>query len=110
MRLLADLDEFRVRHAHAGGAVLAIEAREIEELGGIFIRERLEKHSVNHAEDRGIGADAESQRQHCDHSESGVFPQHAEREFHILQNCGNSTPPRTPVSKSTPLDMDRRAG
>src|SRR5690348_1410178 len=51
------------------------------------IRKRLQKDAVNDAENRGVRADAESERKHSDSREARRFTQHAESEAQILQNC-----------------------
>ena len=90
MGLLLDLRELRVRHAYAGGAGLAVQAGDKKELLGILIGKRLEEDGVDDAENGGIGADAEGQREDGYESEAGILLQHAEREFQILKERGHS--------------------
>ena len=52
-------------------------------------RQRLQQHAVNHAEDRGIGANAESQREDGDESECGASPKQADAKTQVLQKILN---------------------
>src|SRR5262245_26609092 len=51
---------------------------------GCRIRQRAKQHGVDDAEDRGVGADAESQRQYDRGRESGILPQDANRIGDVL--------------------------
>jgi hypothetical protein len=50
----------------------------------VRIRQRFEQHAVYHAEDGGIGADTEAERQDREHGERPVLPQCAERDPDVL--------------------------
>ena len=56
---------------------------DIHELFGMRIRQWLEQRRVDHAEDGGVGADAERERDHGDSSEAGGLGERAESEAHV---------------------------
>ena len=47
------------------------------------IRQRLEQNAVDHGKDRGVGADADSQREKDGDAESGRFAQAPQSEFQV---------------------------
>ena len=51
----------------------------------ITIRQRAQQKSINDAEDRGVGADAEGERHDCYHGEPAVFRQHSPAVTQVLQ-------------------------
>jgi len=55
-----------------------------DELIGLRVRKWSEKHTVDHGENGGIGADAQGEGEHRDGDEAWGFPQHAEAEAYIL--------------------------
>ena len=50
----------------------------------VLVRQRLQQHAVDDAEDRGVGADAETERQHGQHRIARVLQQRARAIPHIL--------------------------
>ena len=75
---------------HVGGAVVkdplfgqrGVDADQLFRLGK---GERPEQHRVNHAENCGVGADAEGEREYGDDGEAGIFPQHARAVADVLK-------------------------
>ena len=63
---------------------------ERQEAARIGIGERAQQHAVHDAEDRGVGADSQSERRHGDRSESGVPRQPAQRVAEILDDRHSS--------------------
>jgi len=55
-----------------------------QELFGLWIRQPAKQNGIDDAEDRGIRADAERERDHCRHREAGSLAQRAHREAKIL--------------------------
>ena len=102
--MLLDLREFRERHAYAGGAVLAVQTGDEEELLGTLVGQRLEENGVDDAENCGIRADAEGQREDGYEGEGGIFLQHAEGEFQVLKERGHQVPRGAIVSSPWALD------
>ena len=82
---------------------------ERDELVGPVVRQRPQQHRVDHAEDRGVGADAERQRQHGDEREGGAPRQSADREskvpperiHHATSRWKGSVPTSRPSKSST---------
>ena len=58
---------------------------------GVAVRQRLEQHAVDDAEDRAVGADAERERDDGDEREPGRSPQDAHRVGEVLPQLA-STP------------------
>src|SRR5207245_11562148 len=54
------------------------------ELVGIRERQRIEEHTVDDGEERGVRADAQGQRQNSDRREAGILSQHAQSVADIL--------------------------
>ena len=53
----------------------------------MIVRKGLEENGVNHREDRGVGADAESQRGNGNQRESVILAERAKSITKILQKC-----------------------
>jgi len=61
---------------------------DLDELLGLRVGQRAQQHCIQHAEDGGIGADAERHGDNDDSSEAGPLDHLAQRETQILeQNC-----------------------
>ena len=72
---------------------------EMHQPARILKRQSTEQGRVNHGEDRGVGADAQRQRQHRNHGEAGRFAQLAQRVTKFMQKRLHSlTPPAVPAS------------
>ena len=76
--------EIGIRDAHAAPALADIGFRKSHDAIGALERESFEEHGVDQREDRGIGADAQGQRNYHDSGEGSVLCQHAESEAHVL--------------------------
>ena len=50
----------------------------------IGVRQRLQQHAIDDAEDRAVCADAERQRDNCDHGKSGTLDKTAKRVTDVL--------------------------
>ena len=59
-------------------------AASCEGFGG---RQRADENRIDHAEDRSIDSDAQSQRKQCDHGETAILDQHANTVANILKQC-----------------------
>ena len=70
--------EVRIRHADAGGALT-----DVDEAIGIAVHEGPQQDAANDAEDRGVGADAERQRQDDGESKARGPRQGAKGEFEV---------------------------
>ena len=64
----------------------AVAAGDVGEAGGIAHRQALEQRRVDEAEDRGVGADAERQRQDDGDGEAGLAAQHPGGVAEILEH------------------------
>ena len=82
--------EVRVRHRHTGEIGRAFP--DLHQAFGIAVRQRLQEHAVDHAEDRCVGADAERQGNHRDSGEGRIRCQSANGVTNILRES------RHPVS------------
>ena len=81
------IDEFRRRHP-----VLVIRNAdagephpELHQFFGLLVGQRLQDHRVHHAEDGGVGADTERQREHGDDGESGAAGENPDGIAAVLQ-------------------------
>ena len=54
----------------------------------MFVRQRFQQHRVDHAEDGGVGADSQAQRQHRRQRESRILAHHAQCKTGILREHG----------------------
>ena len=72
----------------------------------VAVRQRLEEHAADHAEDGRVGADAERQSDHDDGGERGSVPQRAKRVLHV--GC-NAFDPREPAPVTDGLGGLRQA-
>ena len=52
---------------------------QVDEPVAVAVRQRLEQHAAHDAEDRGVGADAEREREDDDGGERGAVAQRAQR-------------------------------
>ena len=77
----APVSEIRRRHRHPSSRKRREDAHQSV---GLRVRQRLEQHAVHDAEDRGVRADAECQRQHRHGGERRRPPEHAQRIRDIL--------------------------
>src|SRR6185437_1592597 len=59
------------------------------ELIGIRIGKGSQKHGIHDAENGGVGADAESEREHGDGGEAGGFAEHAQGVAEVLRQIVN---------------------
>ena len=80
--------ELRVDHP-AEGRRLA----EIDEALPVLVGQRPQQHAADHAEDRGVGADAEREGQHGDEREAGALAERAEGEAEVVQQTGHEGSP-----------------
>jgi hypothetical protein len=74
---------FGLRHGHLTPFAAQQLGPEAHQLIRLRIRQRLEQHRVDHAEDRGVGADAQRERQHGHDGERRAPPEPAQRESKI---------------------------
>ena len=90
---LAELPAFRLPVAEveirrAVGQVLAdVPGPEHGDPLGLVVRQVAQHHRLEHAEDGGVGADTERQRQHRDRGEGRILDQRADAEPEILQEA-----------------------
>ena len=68
-----------------GERAVRIRAGDADEALGRRVGKRREQNAVHQAEDRGVGADAERQREHGDGREARAAPQHARAEAQVLR-------------------------
>src|SRR5439155_24578768 len=71
------------------------------------IGQRLEQHGVDRAEDGGIGADAEREREHGDEREGGAFGERADGEAEVLEEGVHHSVRRATIGSTCAA---RRAG
>jgi hypothetical protein len=62
-----------------------------DQLVGVRVRQGLQQHAVNDAEDRRVRADAEGEREDGGRRETGLLPQHANGVAHVLQEILKET-------------------
>src|SRR5262249_27222905 len=67
-------------------------------------REGFEEHGIDEGKDRGIGADAESERDQDDGGEGPILGQHPEAEPHVLQQSHTLESLRSFDAESSGLD------
>src|ERR1700677_3458084 len=60
-----------------------------DELVGVWIRERVEEHAIDHREQRGVRANAEGQGNNDNSGEGGRLEQHAKGVADVLQQSGH---------------------
>src|SRR6266513_951203 len=79
----------RVRSLSAVRAVVGLTARltKMKELAGIAIRQRMQEGRINDRENGGVGADAESKRQHNYQGEARAVPQRPHGIAQVLPEC-----------------------
>jgi hypothetical protein len=65
---------------------------QIDKLLSIGYRQVSKKDSIHHTEDCCIGANAQSQRQHGNGGEAGIFSQLAQTVLKILKQCAHDFP------------------
>src|SRR5882724_1658061 len=87
--LVAKGDEFRRGQRSVGQFRLQIP--EPDNLFGMIEGQRLQQHSVHNAEDCGVRADAERERENCDGRESGIFHQTTESIAQVLRETFQPT-------------------
>ena len=73
-------------------AILRGGAKDPFQLGAIGVRQRLEQDVVDQAEDRSVGADAESERDNGKEGVAGGFPQRTHAEAQILRQVFQPAP------------------
>ena len=84
-RLIASLDVPVVGHRQAElPALRRLAQRHGEPAGSLDTRERLERESLEEAEDRGVAGDAERQHENHHEREPAVFDEHPDAEPHVL--------------------------
>ena len=82
--LLAQLGEVRIRPTRSRDALLWLRLEHIEQLLRMVVRQRLQQHGIDDAEDGSVRADAESEGEHGDGGEAGILAQHAQSEARVL--------------------------
>src|SRR5258708_23845116 len=85
MMLRPPLFEIQIRTARLRYSLLRVRLKGGKQLFGIRIRQRLQEHCINDAENGRVRANAESKREYGDRGEAGILPQHAEAVAHVLQ-------------------------
>ena len=85
-----------VGHRRAGALDARARKRVVEkdEAVGFGIRQRPQQHGADDGEDRGVGADAERQRQDGGQREGAILAEQPEREAEILNQSFHVTLPR----------------
>src|SRR5262245_37965280 len=93
----------KIHPRHRAAAMVQSVFVEDDETIGLRIRERLQQHRIDHAENRGVGAYPQRQRQESDRGESWFPSQNSKALFEVV---GQILEDRThwPV----PLEADRR--
>ena len=95
-RLLADI--FKVRVGKPVAVVALLFDGQKRHLRWVVDGEGAEEHPIDHAEERGVGADAESEREHGHSGESGLLAQHPQGKtqflHHLLHHCVHGSPLR----------------
>ena len=69
----------------------------VDEAFALRYRQALEERGVDEAEDRGVGADAQRQRQHGGDGESRLLAQHAGRVAQVVKDAAEAAAPRRSV-------------
>ena len=85
LRPLPQIRELRTRQGRARVAGLGHVGPHERQPGGFAVRKRRQQHRVDHAEDRGAGADPEAQCQHRREREAGRLPEAAPRIADVAQ-------------------------
>ena len=83
---LAELHVFRRRDPELGEPERRKLRRQVHQPIGLRIPERPQDDAVDDRENRGVGADAERERQHGHGGEAGSAPQHAQPMTHIARH------------------------
>jgi hypothetical protein len=82
--LRSEIDEIGIAERAVHIVEVHIGALEPDEALALRKRKRLENDGVDDAEDGGVGADAEGQRQHHDGGETGLFREHTQGVANVL--------------------------
>ncbi len=82
--LLAPILQIQVRSPSGRDSLLRSRLGKVDELRWIGVRQRFEQHGVDHAENGGIRANAERERQHRDGSKARILTQHADCIARVL--------------------------
>ena len=61
-------------------------------MGGIAIGERAQQHAIDDSKDRGVRANAESEREDRDNREARILQQHPDAIFQIVQEAIHFVP------------------
>src|ERR1700693_3898535 len=85
MILRSPLFKIRIRSAGFWNSFLGVRLKCGDQLIGIRVRQRLEEHGVNDAEDSSVGADAKSESEHGHSGEAGTLSQHTEGVACVLK-------------------------
>ncbi len=88
--LVAHVLEVRHREAHLGHLLGPL--GEEDQAIGLGVRERAQQDRVDHAEDRGVGADPQCERRDRDEREAGRLPQRADREADVAPELFHGSP------------------
>ena len=102
---LADVFDLGDRERHAVDAESRRALADIDQPLFAAIDERAQQHAADDAEDRGVGADAERQRDHDGGGKSLRAQQRAQADAHVLQRA----PPPCRTSGCTRRGASRRA-
>src|ERR1043165_5941759 len=70
----------------ANSAFLRSGFKQRHQLAGIGKRQRPQEHGVDDAEDGGVGADAERERDRRDDAQAGRLHQHAQAKLYVLND------------------------
>src|SRR5262245_2085251 len=78
-----------MRDAEARPAALGIALSEADEAVGVLERQLAQHNGIYHTEDGRVRANAQTEREQNNQSESGVLPQHSSAEAQVLQQCSH---------------------
>src|SRR5215218_1360535 len=89
--LTLEVVEVRRRDAEAGKAKLGRALQEHDQPVRLRIRQRIEEHAVDHAEDGGVGPDTQGQGQHREKGRSWIADQGAHAEAYVFPDVFQGT-------------------
>src|SRR5438309_536503 len=105
LRVVVPIEKIERIHDVAGTVMLDGRLPHADQPLGLRIRQRTEKNGVHHAENGGVGADAESEREYGDGGEARAALQHAE---HIAEIAGALVEPANDVHGASVFLEERR--
>src|SRR6185312_8860239 len=82
--VLAIVVQFLYRKGNIGNVDLLRVLMENDEILSMRIRQGPQQHAIDHAEDRGICANSQGEREDHERRKSGIAPNHAQAEFQVL--------------------------